>query len=97
MGDLGSMFLGGLVVAFSYAVDCPIIILLVGIIYVAEFGSDVLQIGYFKLTHGKRIFKMAPIHHHFEMKGWKETKVVTRFWILGGLFVIFSLSTLKIQ
>jgi phospho-N-acetylmuramoyl-pentapeptide-transferase len=79
MGDLGSMFLGGLIVAFSYAVDCPIIILLVGIIYVAEFGSDVLQIGYFKLTHGKRIFKMAPIHHHFEMCGWKEVKIVKIF------------------
>ncbi len=88
MGDLGSMFLGGLIVAFSYAVDCPFIILLVGIIYVAEFGSDVIQIGYFKLTHGKRIFKMAPIHHHFEMCGWKETKIVKVFTVinlLGGI------------
>ncbi len=91
MGDLGSMFLGGLVVAFSYAVDCPIIILLVGIIYVAEFGSDVLQIGYFKLTHGKRIFKMAPIHHHFEMCGWKEVKIVKIFSavnLVGGIIAI---------
>ncbi len=91
MGDLGSMFLGGLVVAFSYAVDCPIIILLVGIIYVAEFGSDVLQIGYFKLTHGKRIFKMAPIHHHFEMCGWKEVKIVKIFSVvnlIGGIIAI---------
>ena len=91
MGDLGSMFLGGLVVAFSYAVDCPIIILLVGIIYVAEFGSDVLQIGYFKLTHGKRIFKMAPIHHHFEMCGWKEVKIVKIFSavnLIGGIIAI---------
>ena len=79
MGDLGSMFLGGLIVAFAYAVDCPIIILLTGIIYVAEFGSDIIQIGYFKLTHGKRIFKMAPIHHHFEMCGWKEVKIVKIF------------------
>ncbi len=88
MGDLGSMFLGGLVVAFAYAVDCPIIILLIGIIYVIEFGSDVLQIGYFKLTHGKRIFKMAPIHHHFEMCGWKEVKIVKIFSVinlLGGI------------
>ena len=88
MGDLGSMFLGGLVVAFSYAVDCPLIILLTGIIYVAEFGSDVIQIGYFKLTHGKRIFKMAPIHHHFEMCGWKEVKIVKVFTainLLGGI------------
>ncbi len=88
MGDLGSMFLGGLIVAFAYAVDCPIIILLTGIIYVAEFGSDVLQIGYFKLTHGKRIFKMAPIHHHFEMCGWKEVKIVKVFTLInliGGI------------
>ena len=91
MGDLGSMFLGGLIVAFSYAIDCPIIILLTGIIYVAEFGSDVIQIGYFKLTHGKRIFKMAPIHHHFEMCGWKEVKIVKIFSLvnlIGGIAAI---------
>ncbi len=91
MGDLGSMFLGGLIVAFSYAVDCPFIILLTGIIYVAEFGSDIIQIGYFKLTHGKRIFKMAPIHHHFEMCGWKEVKIVKVFSainLLGGIAAI---------
>ena len=88
MGDLGSMFLGGLVVAFAYAVDCPFIILLIGIIYVVEFGSDIIQIGYFKLTHGKRIFKMAPIHHHFEMCGWKEVKIVKIFSavnLVGGI------------
>ena len=91
MGDLGSMFLGGMVVALSYAIDCPFIILLIGIIYVAEFGSDIIQIGYFKLTHGKRIFKMAPIHHHFEMCGWKEVKIVKIFSLvnlLGGIAAI---------
>ncbi len=91
MGDLGSMFLGGLIVAFAYAVDCPIIILLTGIIYVAEFGSDIIQIGYFKITHGKRIFKMAPIHHHFEMCGWKEVKIVKIFSainLLGGIAAV---------
>lgn len=91
MGDLGSMFLGGMIVAFSYAIDCPFIILLTGIIYVAEFASDVLQIGYFKLTHGKRIFKMAPIHHHFEMCGWKEVKIVKIFSIvnlIGGIIAV---------
>ncbi len=91
MGDLGSMFLGGLVVAFAYAVDCPIIILLTGIIYVIEFASDILQIGYFKLTHGKRIFKMAPIHHHFEMCGWKEVKIVKVFSVInliGGIIAV---------
>ena len=79
MGDTGSMFLGGMVVALAYAVDCPLILLPVGIIYFIEGLSDVIQIGYFKLTHGKRIFKMAPIHHHFEMSGWKEKKIVVVF------------------
>jgi phospho-N-acetylmuramoyl-pentapeptide-transferase len=91
MGDLGSMFLGGMIVALSYAIDCPFIILLIGIIYVAEFASDIIQIGYFKLTHGKRIFKMAPIHHHFEMCGWKEVKIVKIFSLvnlLGGIAAI---------
>ena len=91
MGDLGSMFLGGMVVALSYAIDCPFIILLIGIIYVAEFGSDIIQIGYFKLTHGKRIFKMAPIHHHFEMCGWKEVKIVKIFSainLIGGIIAV---------
>lgn len=75
MGDTGSMFLGGTVVAIAYTLDCPLILLLTGFIYVVEALSDVIQIGYFKLTHGKRIFKMAPIHHHFEMCGWSEKKI----------------------
>lgn len=83
MGDTGSMFLGGMVVALAYAIDCPIILVLFGIIYVIEALSDVIQIGYFKITHGKRIFKMAPIHHHFEMCGWKERKIVTVFSIVN--------------
>ncbi len=94
MGDLGSMFLGGMIIAMAYAVDCPIIILLTGIIYVIEFGSDVLQIGYFRLTHGKRIFKMAPIHHHFELCGWKEVKIVKVFSLvnlLGGIVAILAI------
>ncbi len=83
MGDTGSMFLGGMVVALAYAIDCPIILVLFGIIYVIEALSDVIQIGYFKVTHGKRIFKMAPIHHHFEMCGWKERKIVTIFTLVN--------------
>ena len=83
MGDTGSMFLGGMVVALAYAIDCPLILVFFGIIYVIEALSDVLQIGYFKLTHGKRIFKMAPIHHHFEMCGWKERKIVTVFTLVN--------------
>ncbi|MBR5191734.1 MAG: phospho-N-acetylmuramoyl-pentapeptide-transferase [Clostridia bacterium] len=85
MGDTGSMFLGGMVVALAYAIDCPLILVFFGVIYVIEALSDVLQIGYFKLTHGKRIFKMAPIHHHFEMCGWKERKIVTIFSLVNLL------------
>lgn len=88
MGDTGSMFLGGMVVAIAYALECPLILLFTGIVYVIEALSDVIQIGYFKLTHGKRIFKMAPIHHHFEMSGWNEKKIVAVFSFvnaLGGL------------
>lgn len=83
MGDMGSMFLGGMIVALAYAVDAPLIILFIGLIYVIEMLSDVIQIGYFKATHGKRIFKMAPIHHHFEMCGWKENKVVAVFSVIN--------------
>ena len=83
MGDTGSMFLGGMVVALAYAIDAPWILLFLGLIYVVEALSDVIQIGYFKLTHGKRIFKMAPIHHHFEMSGWSENKIVTVFSIVN--------------
>lgn len=88
MGDTGSLFLGGMVIALAYAIDCPLILLLTGILYVIEGASDVIQIGYFKLTHGKRIFKMAPIHHHFEMCGWSENKIVAVFTavnIIGGV------------
>ena len=85
MGDTGSMFLGGMVVAIAYAIGCPLILLPVGIIYVIEGMSDVIQIGYFKITHGKRIFKMAPIHHHFEMSGWSEKKIVAVFTIVNIL------------
>ncbi len=83
MGDTGSMFLGGMIVALAYAIDAPLIILFIGLVYVIEMASDILQIGYFKATHGKRIFKMAPIHHHFEMCGWKEVKIVIVFSIVN--------------
>ena len=91
MGDTGSMFLGGMVVALAYAIDCPLILVFFGIIYVIEALSDVLQIGYFKLTHGKRIFKMAPIHHHFEMCGWKERKIVTIFSLVNIVGCVIGL------
>ncbi|MCR5783423.1 MAG: phospho-N-acetylmuramoyl-pentapeptide-transferase [Clostridia bacterium] len=80
MGDSGSMFLGGLVVAAAYAADMPWLIALAGIIYVIEFASDIIQLSVLKATHGrKRVFKMAPIHHHFEKSGWSENKIVAVF------------------
>ena len=79
MGDTGSLFLGGVVCALAFALDMPVALILVGLIYMLETLSVILQVGYFKLTHGKRIFKMAPIHHHFEMCGWKEVKIVLVF------------------
>ena len=79
MGDTGSLFLGGIVCGLAFALDMPLILVLVGFVYFMETLSVILQVGYFKLTHGKRIFKMAPIHHHFEMSGWKEEKIVLVF------------------
>ena len=79
MGDTGSLFLGGVVCAMAFALEMPLILILVGFVYVGETMSDILQVGYFKATHGKRLFKMAPIHHHFEMCGWKEEKIVLTF------------------
>ena len=79
MGDTGSLFLGGAVAAMGFAMDMPLILILVGIIYIAETGSVILQVTYFKLTHGKRLFKMSPLHHHFELCGWSEKKLVAVF------------------
>lgn len=85
MGDFGSMLLGGLIIALAYSLDAPWIILLSGAIYVIEFLSDIIQISYFKITHGKRIFKMAPIHHHFEKCGWSEKKICKVFCLVNSL------------
>lgn len=79
MGDTGSLFLGGIVCGMAFVLDMPLILILVGVIYIVETMSVILQVGYFKLTHGKRIFKMSPIHHHFELCGWKEEKIVIVF------------------
>ena len=79
MGDTGSLFLGGIVCALAFALEMPLILILVGIIYIVETLSVILQVTYFKLTHGKRLFKMSPIHHHFEMSGWKEEKICLTF------------------
>ena len=83
MGDTGSMFLGGMVVVFSFEINCPIILILAGVLYLIEAMSVVIQVTYFKLTHGKRLFKMSPIHHHFELCGWKENKIVAVFSLVA--------------
>ena len=79
MGDTGSLFLGGAVCGMAFALDMPLILILVGIIYIVEALSVIMQVLYFKATHGKRIFRMTPIHHHFEMGGWSEVKIFTVF------------------
>ncbi len=88
MGDTGSLFLGGAVCGMAFALDAPLVLVPVGIIYIVETLSDILQVGYFKLTHGKRIFRMAPLHHHLELGGWSEVRIVLTF---TGITVAFCL------
>lgn len=88
MGDTGSLFLGGAVCGMAFALDAPLVLVPVGIIYIAETMSDIIQVGYFKLTHGKRIFRMAPLHHHLELGGWSEVRIVLTF---TGITVAFCL------
>ncbi len=90
MGDTGSLFLGGVVCALAFALDMPLILILVGFVYIMETLSVILQVGYFKLTHGKRLFKMAPIHHHYEMCGWKEEKIVLVFAGVSCLMCVLA-------
>ncbi|MDD6022633.1 MAG: phospho-N-acetylmuramoyl-pentapeptide-transferase [Oscillospiraceae bacterium] len=90
MGDTGSLFLGGAVCGLAYALDMPLILILVGVIYIAETLSDIIQVTYFKLTHGKRIFRMAPLHHHFEKGGWSEVKIVGVFTSVTVVFCILA-------
>lgn len=88
MGDTGSLFLGGAVCGLAFALDMPLVLIPVGIIYIAETLSDILQVAYFKITHGKRIFKMAPLHHHFELCGWSEYKL---FWVFSGITAVMCI------
>ena len=88
MGDTGSLFLGGAVCGLAFALDAPLVLVPVGIIYIAETLSDIIQVVYFKLTHGKRIFRMAPLHHHLELGGWSEVRIVLTF---AGITVAFCL------
>lgn len=94
MGDTGSMFLGGLMVALAFGVNMPALLVLVGIVYICEAGSVVLQVASFKLT-GKRIFKMSPIHHHFEMSGYSEVKIVALFSLVTAIGCILAVMAVK--
>ena len=91
MGDTGSLALGGFVAGTAYVLEMPLFILLVGLIYLVEVLSVMIQVSYFKATHGKRIFKMAPIHHHFELCGWSETRVVAVFSIITAILCLIAL------
>jgi phospho-N-acetylmuramoyl-pentapeptide-transferase len=96
MGDVGSLALGGAIATVSLIIKKEVLVLIIAGVFVLEAASVIIQVASYKLRK-KRVFKMAPLHHHFELSGWAETKVVVRFWILGGLFAIVALSTLKIQ
>jgi len=91
MGDTGSLFLGGLVVGGAFMMKNPLLVVLYGIIYIIETASVILQVGYFKLTHGKRLFKMSPIHHHFEKCGWSEIKIVVVASVITAVASVLSL------
>jgi phospho-N-acetylmuramoyl-pentapeptide-transferase len=97
MGDVGALALGAALGTVAVIVRQEIVLFIMGGVFVAETVSVMLQVAYFKMTGGKRIFRMAPLHHHFELGGWKETQVVVRFWIITIMLVLFGLSTLKIR
>jgi phospho-N-acetylmuramoyl-pentapeptide-transferase len=102
MGDVGSLALGGALGTMAVIVRQEIVLFMMGGVFVVETISVMLQVGYFKYTKrrygaGKRLFLMAPLHHHFEKKGWKETQVVVRFWIVTMMLVLLGLSTLKLR
>ncbi|MCF8124675.1 MAG: phospho-N-acetylmuramoyl-pentapeptide-transferase [Desulfotignum sp.] len=97
MGDSGSLPLGAILGTIAVVVKQEILLLIVGGLFVMEAMSVIIQVTYFKLTKGKRIFRMAPLHHHFELKGWHESKVIVRFWIIAITLALMSLGTLKIR
>jgi phospho-N-acetylmuramoyl-pentapeptide-transferase len=97
MGDVGSLPLGALLGTVALITKQEILLVIVGGLFVIEALSVIFQVGYFKMTHGKRIFRMAPLHHHFELKGWPEPKVIVRFWIIAIALALISMSTLKLR
>lgn len=94
MGDVGSNALGAALAAIAIITKTEITLFLVGAVFVLEAASDILQVAYFKSTGGRRIFRMAPIHHHFELSGWSETQTVTRFWVLAAFAALFGLTVI---
>jgi phospho-N-acetylmuramoyl-pentapeptide-transferase len=97
MGDVGALALGAALGTVAIIVRQEIVLFVMGGVFVAETLSVMLQVGYFKWSGGKRLFRMAPVHHHFELKGWHENQVVVRAWILTMLLVLAGLSTLKLR
>jgi phospho-N-acetylmuramoyl-pentapeptide-transferase len=97
MGDVGSLALGAALGIVAVVIRQELVLLIMGGLFVIETLSVILQVGYFKYTHGKRLFRMAPLHHHFELKGWAEPKVIVRFWIITVVFVLCGLATLKLR
>ncbi|MBP8303922.1 MAG: phospho-N-acetylmuramoyl-pentapeptide-transferase, partial [Phycisphaerae bacterium] len=97
MGDIGSLPLGAAMGYGAMVTRNEILLLVIGGVFMIELMSVVLQVGYFKYTHGKRLFRIAPIHHHFHLAGWSEPQVVVRFWLLGAAFAALALATLKIR
>jgi len=97
MGDTGSLALGGAIGSIAVLLKKELLLVIVGGVFVMEALSVVIQVLSYKYRNKKRVFKMAPLHHHFELLGWSESKVVIRFWILGCLFALFTLATLKIR
>lgn len=97
MGDVGSLSLGGALGIVAVMIRQELVLLIMGGLFVIETVSVILQVGYFKYTGGKRLFRMAPLHHHFELKGWAEPKIIVRFWIMTVIFVLCGLATLKLR
>ena len=97
MGDVGSLSIGGSLGLIACMVKQEILLAIVGGLFVMEALSVILQVSYFKITHGKRLFRMAPLHHHFELKGWSEPKIIIRFWIITFILAILAISTLKLR
>ena len=97
MGDTGSLPLGGLIGYVAIVTRQELLLFIVGGVFVIEALSVLLQVGYFKLSGGKRIFRVAPIHHHFHLGGWTETQVVVRFWLVAAIFATIALATVKLR